>query len=141
MAKAITSMYTRLGFTATAAGLLAVDQGMDNINELNLLRDEGIGALVKAVKHPGDTTGTRGAAVSGLGQGVSMRACTNLKLTCFFICHQQRMSRAHTPASVTLDNIRTLCALCAAKAAHKDLQTRLLLPLTDHIDPNVWRLF
>ena len=80
----MTSMYTRIGFIASAAGLLVNDQGMDNIDELELISDTKVDAPVKVVKHPGDITGAGGAA---LGTHVSMQACTNLKLTCYFIPH------------------------------------------------------
>ena len=74
-ARAMTAMYVRLGFSANASSKLVVDQGMDDLKELGLLSDKEVDTLMKAVKTPG------GAA---LGELVSMRANTSLKLACFF---------------------------------------------------------
>ena len=80
-----------LGFTTPTVGLLVTDQGMDDIEELKLLSNAKVDALVKAVRHPGGITG---AGDTVLGKSVSMQACTNLKPICYFICYQQKMLRA-----------------------------------------------
>ena len=108
-ARAMTAMYVRLGFSANASSKLVVNQGMDDLQELGLLSDKEVDTLMKAVKTPG------GAAI---GELVSMRANTNLKLACFFIRHKDRTSRACTPATVTLAKIRTLRGLRTNEMAH-----------------------
>ena len=46
-------MYVRLGFIATAAGVLSGAQGMDDLGELGLLTDDEVEALCKLVRSPG----------------------------------------------------------------------------------------
>ena len=114
------NMYQRLGFTATAAGLLSGAQGMDDISELSLLTDSEVDALTKLVRHPGgmvaNPAGRAGAQIPAPGCGISMRAITNLKLACYFIRHQTRTSRACTPATVTLARVRDLRPLKASES-------------------------
>ena len=115
-------MYVRLGFTATAAGVLSSAQGMDDLGELGLLTDDEVEALCKLVRSPGgmiaNPTG-RGAQIAAPGCGVSMRAITNLKLACYFIRHQTRTSRMYTPATVTLARVRELRPLKDEELAYK----------------------
>ena len=73
-ARAMTAMYVRLGFSANASSKSVGDQGMDDLEELGLLLDKEVDILVKVVKTPGG---------SAVGELVSMRANTNLKLACF----------------------------------------------------------
>ena len=115
-------MYVRLGFTATAAGVLSGAQGMDDLGELGLLTDDEVEALCKLVRSPGGTIANptgRGAQIAAPGCGVSMRAITNLKLACYFIRHQTRTSRIYTPATVTLARVRELRPLKDEELAYK----------------------
>ena len=52
-AVAMNDMYLCLGFSVSTALVLRVDQGMDNLDELELLSDTEIEALCKLVRRPG----------------------------------------------------------------------------------------
>ena len=87
---AMQAMYLRLGFSAAAGTLLTDAQGMDTLVELRILKDEEVDSLCKLLRRPGGMIVNPQAAAAGqpaeipaVGQNVSMRAVTNLKLACY----------------------------------------------------------
>ena len=123
-------MYERLGFTTTAAAILSGAQGMNDIMELSLLTDVEVDALCKLVCSPGGTVPSpsgRGASITALDYGVSMRAITNLKLACYFIHHQTRTSRDCTPVLVTLAQVHELRPLRVLEIAYTVPSNKIVL--------------
>ena len=122
---AMQAMYLRLGFSAAAGTLLTDAQGMDTLVELRILKDEEVDSLCKLLRRPGGmvvnpqaNAAGQPAEIPAVGQNVSMRAVTNLKLACYFIRHQQRTSRTVVPGTVTLVRIRELRSLREEEEKH-----------------------
>ena len=127
---AMNSMYGRLGFTQAASTLLSGAQGMDDVTELGLLTDIEVDALCKLVRSPGGMIANplgRGPQIVAPGCGVSMRAITNLKLACYFICHQTQTSRDCIPALVTLARVRELRPLRVSELAYTVPMDKVIL--------------
>jgi hypothetical protein len=114
------AMFERLGFTRGAASSLkGNDHGINTLEEVVFLNDKDIDSLVKQLRRPGGMidgpTIVGGAAqgaprplVANPGHSVSIRAETNLKLAVFYLCHQARISRIMSPASIALTVVRRL---------------------------------
>ena len=88
--EAMNSMYLRLGFSISAALMMRVDQGMENLDELELLSDIEVEALCKLVRRPGGHIMNLNAAGAGQpefipvqGSAISMHSFSNLKHACF----------------------------------------------------------
>ena len=108
-AAVIRAVYGRLGFTNAAATAIIDQQDIDSVEELELLSDEEIESLCKALRRPGGTvanpnTGNPGAPaqIPNPGNNVSLRAETNLKLAGYFLRHRTRVSRPKTAVLITL---------------------------------------
>ena len=109
------ALYARLGFTAPACAVIYDDQGLDALDELALLTDLECESLCKLIRRPGGhipnpRAGDPGeqATIPGIGNTVSMRSVTNLKLAGFWVRHRIRTSRAYHPVDCTLTAIRGL---------------------------------
>ena len=63
----------RLGFSAQAACDIIGDQGIDTLEELQIVDDKEVESLCKVVRKPGGTSNTTGTVVS-------LRAEANLKM-------------------------------------------------------------
>ena len=64
-AVAMSAMYLRLGFSVSTALVLLVYQGMENLDELELLDDTEVEVLCKLVRRPGGHTVNPNAAGAG----------------------------------------------------------------------------
>ena len=114
-AAAMRAAYRRLGFTNQAAAAITDDQDIDSVDELEMLTEEEIESLCKALRRPGGTIANPDAGNAGApaeipnpGINVSLRAETNLKLAGWFLKHRTRVSRPKTSVSITLQNVRAL---------------------------------
>ena len=99
-AAAMRAAYRRLGFTNQAAAAITDDQDIDSVDELEMLTEEEIESLCKALRRPGGTIANPDAGNAGApaeipnpGINVSLRAETNLKLAGWFLKHRTRVSR------------------------------------------------
>ena len=115
MAAAMRTAYGRLGFSDPAATAITDDQNIDSLDELELLTEDEIESLCKALRRPGGTIANPDAANPGApavipnpGINVSLRAETNLKLAGWFLKHRTRVSRPKTAALITLQRVREL---------------------------------
>ena len=120
------AMYQRLGFSNEAATRLSVDQGMHTLEELRLLKDEEVESLCKVIRRPGGVVMNFGdddddAAIPNPGTPISLRAENNLKLACYWLRHQVRVSRMIVVTDITLDDIRAVRNLREEEEKHKDL--------------------
>ena len=84
-------IYLRIGFSASVALVLRVDQGMDNLDELQLLNDTEVETLYKLVRRPGGNIVNPDAAGAGQpefihaqGSTISMCSVSNIKHAYFF---------------------------------------------------------
>jgi hypothetical protein len=112
---ALRQAYVRLGFTVAAATSIIADQGIDSLEELQVLRDSDISNLCKVVRRPGGTIANPQAGAPGQnpeipnpGIPASLRAETNLKLGSFWLRHQAKVSRSVTAVDITLAAVRRL---------------------------------
>jgi hypothetical protein len=111
---AMRTMLVRIGFTNPAALVSVEDQGMDTLEEIQLLTDDEIENLCKVIRRPGGTIpgpNPGDAPVNDPGTPVRLRAENNLKLLAFYLRHQKRISKVVNVANVTLKTIRTLRGL------------------------------
>ena len=61
------------------------------------------------------------ARIPNLSLIVPMRAVTPLKLTCFYVSRQERISRVFVPLNIILANVKSLIILRLKENDHKDL--------------------
>ena len=96
---AIRSLYTRMGFSVTAAQSMVDEQGLTSLDDIKVLTDQRVEALCKVIRRPGGreanvAPGDPGAA--NLGIQVSLKAENNLMLAAYWLRHQDRFSRVPT---------------------------------------------
>ena len=133
-----------LGFEEDAARVMIDAQGMDTLEEFALLNDSEVENLCKVVHRPGGTipnpnaTDAVGDAVAGQpanitnpGKTIPLRAENNLKMACYYLRYQQRVSWPLTSANMTLANVRALRGLRDWEDSHKDVEKAV-------IDKNDW---
>ena len=89
---ALRAALTRLDFSAKGAGFITDNQGLDTLDDLKILTNDGIESLCKVVRRPGGTitkpnAGDPGqpATLSNPGEQVLLRAEINLKLACYYL--------------------------------------------------------
>ena len=105
------AVMTRLGFSQAAAQAIVDEQGLKSLGEVQLMTDDEVESLCKVLRRPGGTVpgvGVGAAQVNNPGVMVNHRAEGHLKLLAFYLRHQYRVSCSVTPASITLDAIRTV---------------------------------
>ena len=125
---AMRQAFIRLQFSNSAAHYLVDRQGLDSIDSLRDLDDEGVSILCKTVRRPGGVQpaaavadgGAPPAPVPNPGNEVSIVAETNLKLACYFIRYRIRVDRPAMPDALTLANIRAMKDLKDYEATHED---------------------
>ena len=128
LAIAMRNAYQRLGFTAAAATLITDVQGIDELPELRILTDTEVESLCKVLRRPGGLIANNQAAIAAGGDAqivnpgtaVSLRAENNLKLACYYLRHQVRVSRDADAAHITLPNVRRIRELRTTEEKHKD---------------------
>ena len=117
-----------MAFSNEAAEFVTVAQGLNELEEFRLLKDEEVQSLCKVVRHPGGTIPNPQATIVGQpatlpnpGLSVSLRAENNLKLACYFLRYRERTSRDVGVQDITLDNVRTLHEHKDWEEAHEDV--------------------
>lgn len=117
------SALERLGFSADAATAVCDQQDIDELDELKVLTDKEVENLCKVVRRPGGTIAdpaNPGQLIPNPGHQVSMRAENNLKLACYYVRHQERVSRTPQAIGITLQNVRRLRNLRDVEESHSD---------------------
>ena len=79
-------------------------QGIDCMEEIEILTDGEIKNLCKFIRRPGGINPITN--VANLGIQVSLRAKNNLKLSSFLLKHRVRTGRVAVATNITLDNVR-----------------------------------
>ena len=109
------ALYARLGFSPPAYAVIYDDQGLGTLDKMALLTDTECESLCKLICRLGGHTpnpraGDPGepATIPGVGNTVSMRSVSNLKLCGFWVRHRIRTFRAYHPVDYTLVAIRGL---------------------------------
>ena len=105
-AVALRSAYGRIGFSAEAALVITDTQGIDNMEELEILTDGEIENLCKVIRRPGGIDPITN--VANLGLQVSLRAKNNLKLARFFLKHKVKTRRVAVSTDTNLDKVHLL---------------------------------
>ena len=100
--------FVRLGCTEAAATAIVDAQGIDDMEELRILKDDEVVNLCKVVRRPGGTIVVDGGDVPAPGENVSLRAENRIKLAAHWLRHQVRVSRTVAITDITLANIRTV---------------------------------
>ena len=131
---AMRSALVRLGCSNEAATAIVDDQGIDDLDELRVLKDDEIGNLCKVVRRPGGTMNDgNGNPIPATGNPVSFRAENNIKLAAYWLRHQVRVSRETATADITLASVRSTRHLRDLEAQRGDDE-----PKEPTIDPKDW---
>ena len=123
---ALHSAYVRIVFSAEASLVITDAQGIDIIEEIEILTDGDIDNLCKVIRRPGGINTITNA--DNLGLQVSLRDKNNLKLSRFFLKHKIRTGRVAVVTDITLDNVRLFHDL---KEIEKELTDTLVSPVID----------
>ena len=102
----IQSAYVRIGFSSEAVPVITDAQGIDCMEELEILTDGEIKNICKVIRIPGGINLITN--VANLGIQVSLRSENNQKLVSFFLNYQLRKGRLLVATNTTLDNVRIL---------------------------------
>ena len=100
------SAYGRIGFSAEATLVITDTQGIDNMEELDILTDGEIKNLCKVIRRPGGINPI--INIANFGIKVSLRAKNNLKVTRLFLKHKLMTGRVAVATDITLENMRLL---------------------------------
>ena len=121
------TMFRRLGFIDPGLTMLTVDQGIDDIAELEDLNDNEVKSLLKLLRSPGGNIRNPSARnpgqpahITAPGISVSLKASTNLTLAVYYCRHLKRTSRTVRVVDVTIDKIKSLKPLRAEEKVHED---------------------
>lgn len=83
---ALRAAFVRLGFTPQAAIALVDEQGLDSLDEIKRLDDNGVSELCKTIRRPGGTIANdAGAQVANPGIAVSHKSLKNMQLLSFWL--------------------------------------------------------
>jgi hypothetical protein len=122
---ALRAALTRVGFTAQVAQNITDVENIDSLEELKLLSAEDVETLCKTLRNPGGLVNNPNAGIAGQlpqirnpGRHVSARAEKNMKLTSYFLRHQDHCSRTAQAAEITLLLIRPMTELINHEKAH-----------------------
>ena len=96
----------QIEFSAEAALVITNTQGIDCMEELEILTDGEIENLCKVIRRPGGINTITN--VANLGTQVSLKTENNLKLVSFFLKHKARTGRVAVATDITLENMRLL---------------------------------
>jgi hypothetical protein len=108
---AVRQLFVRLGFNVATSTNITNVQGISNINEIHLLNDDAVETLCKALRQApvGDNPAT----------AAPLRAEQNLKLACYWICHQDHLSRPIAVPAVTEEAVCALTDYWTAELQHR----------------------
>ena len=107
----------RIGFTNEAATYITNEDegGMNDLASFRILTDDEVDDLCKTVRRPGGLVANPNAADAGQpaqtanpGIPVSLKACANLKLMCYFLRFKRNTSRAVAAPDITQANLDRL---------------------------------
>ena len=119
------SAYGQIEFSAEADLVITDTQGIDCIEEIEIITDGEIKNLCKVIRRPGGINPITN--VSNLGIPVPLRDGNNLKLARFFLKHKVRTGRVDVATDITLDNVRLWCELNESEKEHKDPVVSLVI--------------
>jgi hypothetical protein len=122
---ALRAALTRMGFAAAVATNITDVENIDSLEELQLLSSNDVENLCQTIQNPGGLVNNPNANVAGQpqqirnpGRHVSACAKKNLKLTTYFLRHQEHTSRTIQAADITLQAIRPMTDLLDHENAH-----------------------
>ena len=124
--QAIRDALERIGFSEEASDYITGDQGLDEVEEFRILSDSEVENLCKNTRRPGGIINNpnRGrnnpATIPNPGVPVSLKAENNLKLMCYYIRHQDRVSRTVRIQDIDSEAIRNLRHLREEEDKHED---------------------
>src|SRR4051794_27085194 len=98
----------RIGFTNDAATAITTVQGIDSLEELELLNNHEVENFCKVLCRPrGQAPSVAGGQPQpNLGISVSLKAENNLKLACYQLQYKTRTSRPTAAVDITLASVR-----------------------------------
>ena len=113
------SAYGRIGFSAEAAPVITDAQGIDCMEELDIIPVGEIDNLCnKFIRRPGRINLTTN--VANLGLQVFLKVENNLKLASFFLENKTSTGSVSVATDTTFDNVRLLHDLKESENKHTD---------------------
>ena len=92
------ALFAPLGCTAAASTALVVDQGINNLYEIESLDDLRSARLCHTLRKP-----------EAGGHTISAKAKSNLGIAAYWLRHMVCVSKPQTPANLTIAEIRSIC--------------------------------
>jgi hypothetical protein len=124
---ALRAALQRVGVAAAVATNITDIENIDSLEELQLLSKDDVETLCQTIRSPGGLVNNPNAGIAGQpqqirnpGRHVSARAEKNLKLTTYYLRHQERTSRTVQANDITLLNIRPMTDLIDHEKAHEN---------------------
>jgi hypothetical protein len=116
----------RVGFAAPVTNNITDVENIDSLEELKLLHsDDVLETLCQTIHSPGGLIDNPNAGIAGQppqirnpGRHVSARAEKNMRLTIYYLRHQDRTSRTVEAADITLLTICPMTNLIEREKAH-----------------------
>jgi hypothetical protein len=105
---ALHTMYSRMGFNVAMASNITDNQDVNSLEELEILRDDEITNLCKALRRPGglipnpNVAEGQPANIRNPGNQANLRAETNLKLAAYYLRHRERIGRSVQAADLRI---------------------------------------
>jgi hypothetical protein len=124
---AMRQVFVQLGFNIPMSTAITNIQRISNVHEMRLLKDELVETLCKALHHA--------PAPPAPATSAPLCAKQNLKLMCYWICHQDCLSHMIAMPSITKESV---CALINYHTAEQQHCTIIVTPPT--INKNHWPL-
>ena len=121
-------MVVRLGFRNAAANNIFTDQGIDTLEEVELLTGLGISDLMKTIRSGGHQISypsNAGDMIYAPGHLISNLAEYNFKLLAYFLRHSVRISRKIPIAEITRQIVRSITDIRDEERNHMDTDTKL----------------
>jgi hypothetical protein len=135
---ALCAALQRVGVAAPVTNNITDIENIDSLEELKLLRSDHVETLCQTIHNPGGLVNNPKAGIAGQpqqirnpGRHVSARAEKNMRLTTYYLRHQDRTSRTVEAAYITLLTIRPMTDLIEHEKAHDNLDK-----LQKYDDPN-----
>ena len=132
----IRNLYACLGFSAGATTVITDDQGIDNLDKLNLLHDHDCGNLCKSICCPGVTIVSQGRVdIPNPGISVLLWDDMNLTLTTYYLRNLNKISRTIGAANLSLPMVRPVIILKEHQEYHEQPATAPKLNKKNMVKP------
>ena len=121
------TMMRRLGFSNEESNKIFTNQGNDSLEEVALLKGEGISDMMKTIRYGGHqipNVVNLSAIIHSPGHLIPNLAKENFKLLAYFLRHSTRVSRTVTMLEITRNKVRSIAEIRDEEKNHTDPTTK-----------------